>query len=118
MDLLSLVLKNFDKKYIISATRALVGIPGVPKPVRFDEASGPQSGAGRTPLANIMRAATALLLLQLAVHSHAAGRYEVVWDSWFPTECRQHGDATTAADFAAFNITVNEALSPGMRSNV
>ena len=60
-----------------------------------------------------MRAAAALLLL--VVRPGTAG-YEVVWGSWYPTQCWQHGDTTTAADFAHFDISYNEALSPGIPS--
>ena len=33
--------------------------------------------------------------------------FEVVWNSWYPTQCRQFGDNTTAALFRSFGIKTN-----------
>ena len=55
-----------------------------------------------------------LLALLTPVQPSAAGGYEVIWDSWFPEQCRQFGDNTTSADFERFGITFNEKLSPGI----
>ena len=33
--------------------------------------------------------------------------FEVVWNSWYPTQCRQFGDNTTAALFHSFGIQTN-----------
>ena len=54
-----------------------------------------------------------LVTLSLLLGGAEAG-YQVIWDSWFPVECRQHGDATSPADFARFNISTNEDLNPGI----
>ena len=55
-----------------------------------------------------------LLVLGAAAPAPGAAPFRVLWDSWFPTECRQFGDKTTAQDFAKFGITANRALDPGI----
>lgn len=58
---------------------------------------------------------TTVLLLLVAAAVPAAAAYEVVWDSWYPAQCRKHGDTTTAADFKRFSIAVNsEDINPGI----
>ena len=57
---------------------------------------------------------TLLLVLGAATPAPGAAPFRVLWDSWFPTECRQFGDKTTAEDFAKFGITANRALDPGI----
>ena len=55
----------------------------------------------------------ALLGLALGAGSAAeqrqrrGGAFEVVWNSWYPTQCRQFGDNTTAALFRSFGIKTN-----------
>eukprot|EP01052_Picozoa_sp_SAG31_P017636 SAG31_NODE_1215_length_9335_cov_5.846470_10_plen_194_part_00 len=58
----------------------------------------------------------ALLVLVFAAVREPTLAYEVVWNSWYPSECRKHGDTTTATDFQKFGISVNSDLQPGIPS--
>jgi hypothetical protein len=33
--------------------------------------------------------------------------FEVLWNSWYPTQCRRYGDNTSAADFQSLGIATN-----------
>ena len=54
---------------------------------------------------------TLLLVLGAATPAPGAAPFRVLWDSWFPTECRQFGDKTTAQDFAKFGITATRVAA-------
>jgi hypothetical protein len=54
---------------------------------------------------------TMLLLILTTAAATVDGKFEVIWNSWYPTQCRQYGDNTTAALFKEFGITTNEKLA-------
>ena len=62
----------------------------------------------------MVRSLTTTPLPVLLLLAAPVGAYEVVWNSWYPTECRAHGDTTTAADFKRFGISFDEGLTPGI----
>ena len=62
-----------------------------------------------------MRAALALGLAFLALAGccscSSPEPFKVVWNSWYPTQCKQFGDQTSEADFRAFGIQTNNATA-------